>query len=84
MDIPGSGDAQNQDGKQMKLVVEENKKLGYMNAFLFVVNGKTPRFDQQIQSTILLYNILFGQKFLENSMFVFTNWATDQRSIIDR
>ena len=47
-----------------------------------VFNGSNPRFDNSLIAMIKIFQNMFGREFLEkNTVFEFTNWAFDSKSV---
>jgi len=44
-----------------------------VSAIMIVVNGSSPRFDKNLQDMIILFKMIFGDEFINNVVFVFTN-----------
>ena len=83
IDTPGLNDPEpGRDKLNQKEMVEELTKLGHINVFLIVVNGSNPRFDHALIKMINLFIGMFGKDFLErNTVFEFSNWSYDTKSI---
>ena len=56
------------------------KNVGYVHAFLIVVNSADPRLSEQLQETLNLFCQMFGPEFLQNALLVFTRFAHDDTS----
>jgi predicted GTPase len=80
VDTPGLGDSEHRDTLNLADIVKTLKQLESVNAFILVFNGQNPRMDGQLRSMMMLFKEMFGEKFLENILLVFTRWPMDQRS----
>ena len=81
IDNPGLGDSQNRDTKHIQQTINVVKNIGYVHNFLIVINSQSPRFDEQLQTTIQLYIDMFSEKFFSNVQVCLTRFRTDQNSI---
>ena len=83
IDTPGLNDPeQGRDTINIAEMCDELKKLKSVNTFLIVFNGSNPRFDQSLIAMIRIFIGMFGPEFLEkNTVFEFSNWAHDRKSI---
>ena len=84
LDTPGMGDTQTRDTKNIAGMLVRLQELGYVNAFLLVLNCEAPRLSEQTQDHIRLYSEIFGKRFFENVMLVFTRFSRSEQSILTR
>ena len=84
LDTPGAGDTQNRDTKNIAEIVVRLKEIGYVNAFLLVLNCEVPRISEEIQDYLRLYIEVFGENFFEHVMLVFTRFSQSEQSCITR
>ena len=75
IDTPGTGDTQNRDTKNIAGIIVRLQELGFVNAFLLVLNCEVPRLSERTQDYLKLYCEAFGEKFFDNVMLVFTNFS---------
>jgi len=82
IDTPGIGDSRNRDTKHIAEMVVGLKEVGYVHAFLIVINSEEPRLSEQMQDTIKIFNQMFGgEDFLSNAILVFTRFSYDKTSV---
>ncbi len=84
IDTPGIGDSRNRDTKHIAEMVASLKKVGYVNAFLIVINSEEHRFSEQMQGSIKIFSQMFSTEFFTNTLLVFTRFGHDKRSIFER
>jgi hypothetical protein len=60
------------------------KNVGYVHAFLIVMNSEEPRLSEHMQETIKLFGQMFSLEFFQNALFVFTKFAYDKSSVWKR
>jgi predicted GTPase len=56
IDTPGIGDSQGRDTKHIAEMVVGLKKVGYVHAFLIVMNSEEPRLSEHMQETLKLFS----------------------------
>jgi predicted GTPase len=81
VDTPGIGDSRNLDTKHINEMVLGLKNVGYVNAFVLVMNAAEPRLSEQMQETIRLYSQMFSTEFFRNALLVFTRFSYDKNKI---
>jgi predicted GTPase len=55
IDTPGIGDSKNRDTENIANMVMRLKLVGHINSFVIVMNSQEPRFDEQLQNTLKLF-----------------------------
>jgi GTPase Era involved in 16S rRNA processing len=74
VDTPGLADTKGRDCLNIEKMVEKLKNdIKEVSAIMIVVNGSSPRFDKNLQDMIILFKMIFGDEFINNVVFVFTN-----------
>ena len=83
IDTPGLNDPEpGKDERNSRELMSELKKLKHINVFLIVFNGSNPRFDNALIKMMKVFQNILGKEFLEkNTVFEFTNWAHDRKSV---
>ena len=66
-------------------MIDDLKKYNEVHVFAIVINGESPRFDQNRKQMVKKFQDMFGEKFLEkNTIIVVTHWSYDERSVNTR
>merc|ERR1719186_128963 len=83
IDTPGLNDPEpGLDSLNIAEMADELKKMQHINVFLVVFNGSNPRFDNSLIAMIRIFQGIFGKEFVDkNTVFEFTNWAHDKKSV---
>jgi len=86
VDTPGLDDTRGpkKDGENMAAMTKELKKLGHVNLFLIVINGANARLDRTMKELLRIFRDMFGDQFLDNTLFEVTNWRFDRSSMMIR
>lgn len=84
IDTPGIGDSRNRDTKHIAEMVVGLKNVGYVHAFLIVMNSEEPRLSEHMQDTIKLFQQMFTTEFFRNALLVFTKFSYDKSSVWKR
>ncbi|CAG8511254.1 2521_t:CDS:2, partial [Cetraspora pellucida] len=70
IDSPGLGDTRYQDRKNLELIIEKAVNEKYLNAIVFVINGRQARYSEVIKNTINGFNNYLPKSLLENNLFL--------------
>ena len=70
IDTPGFGDQLEKDAQNVENLVDLLKEeIRYINAFVIMFNGQSPRFTYGLKSMIKLFGNIFGSGFWPNVIF---------------
>ncbi len=62
-------------------MVQQLKKLQFVNAFLIVFNAQQPRLDQSLRAMLQIFTLIFGGvTFYKNVILGFTRWEHSQKA----
>jgi len=83
IDTPGLDDPRGpkKDGENIAEMVKHLKELGHVNLFVIVINAQVPRMHRTMQELLKIFKDMFGESFLENTVFEFTRWYYDAAEI---
>ena len=80
IDTPGLNDPSGKDSEHIEKMVATLKKEKTVNTFIIVFNGQDARMDKSLNDMLLLFQKIFGDGFLKNTMFEFSRWSYDKSS----
>ena len=63
IDTPGMNDSDNKDTDHMRSIVKFLKDTSYVNVFLLVRNGRSPRMSHSFKRMLSTFELTFGGKF---------------------
>jgi len=81
IDTPGLNDPEGKDSEHIVKMVATLRKEKTVNSFVIVFNGQYARMDQSLKKMLLLFQKMFGEAFLENTIFEFSRWCYDKNSV---
>ena len=84
IDTPGTGDTEGRDCEHGIALAEAVKRIGSIDAFIFLFKSTDTRFSQPMQDQIRLYIKIFGREMWKSTLTEFTFWEHDRRSIRNR
>ena len=84
IDTPGLNDEMGRDELHINTIIQELKKLEYVNAIVFVCNGQDQRFSSSLQKMIQAFEKAFSHRFYNHTIIALTRWYMDPISIKQR
>lgn len=85
IDTPGMNDSDSKDSFHLNYLVDYLKdQVVYLNAFVLVINGASPRLDESIKAMLVTFTKMFGSGFLNQTIIVFTRWPYDEKAVLNR
>lgn len=84
IDIPGFGDFEHRDNLIITVLEKHLKEIRFVNTFILVLDGQNQQFDESLQLMMTQLRGMLTDKYLYNTLVVFTRWPLDYESHITR
>ncbi|XP_075258497.1 uncharacterized protein LOC142350531 [Convolutriloba macropyga] len=76
----GPNDNEKESRALSDLMIKLQEKCDHINLFVIVVNGQQPRLEGTLETMLHIFEQVFGDKFWQNALIVFTRLPMDDRS----